>query len=91
MSTKTFVSGKVYVRKTRCSTCIFGKKSPVDQDRTDEMIAGADAAESCIPCHSHLYEGADIEPVCKGYFDRKSSATLRLAEAMGMIVEVGES
>jgi len=85
--TNTFVDGKVHVRRTRCETCIFGpnRLAGIDQDRVDQMTRDADAAESCIPCHSHLHVGADIEPVCKGYFDRKSSGTLRLAVAMEIV------
>jgi hypothetical protein len=87
---KSFVDGIVYVRKTRCETCIFrpGNLMDLEPGRVEGMIADADAAESAIPCHKHLYENADIEPVCKGYFDRKSSATLRLAEAVGIVERI---
>jgi len=74
--TRTFVDGVVWVQRRRCKTCIFGPNSPVTQERADEVIAGADLENSCIPCHSILYEDAPIEPVCRGYFDRKSSMLL---------------
>jgi hypothetical protein len=85
MSTKTFVDGKVHVRRTRCSTCVFGPNKFVDDERVAEMVKGADEAHSCIPCHHHLYQDQPIEPVCRGYYDRHSSVTLRLAEAMNII------
>jgi len=83
----TFVDGKVHVRKTKCKTCIFGPNRliGIDQEKVDQMTRDADSAEACIPCHDHLYSDQDIEPVCRGYFDRKSSATLRMAEAMEII------
>jgi hypothetical protein len=85
VSTRTFVNGRVYVRRTRCATCVFGPNKFVDDERVAGMVEGADKNESCIPCHKHLYEDQPIEPVCRGYFDRRSSVTLRLAEAMGLI------
>lgn len=90
---KVYVNGKVYVRRRRCDTCVFrpGNLMHLDEGRLDGMISGADANGSCIPCHHHLHQGADIEPVCRGYYDRHSSMTLRLAEAMEIIEFVGES
>jgi hypothetical protein len=85
MRTKTFVNDRVHVRRVQCKTCIFGTRSPVSAERRDGMIAEADKENSCIPCHSHLYEGAAIEPCCAGYFARKSSFVLRLAEMMGIV------
>ena len=86
----TFVNGQVFVRQTRCESCIFGpnRLTGITQERVDGMVRDADKAESCIPCHSHLHEGADIEPVCRGYFDRKSSFALRLAEALEIVTYV---
>ena len=83
----TFVGGKVWVRGAMCETCIFrpGNLMQLDGGRVAEMVRQADEAGSCIPCHSHLHVGADIEPVCRGYFLRRSSWTLRLAEKMGII------
>ena len=83
--TNTYVNGKVHVRKTRCSTCVFGPNRPVSQARVDQMIAEADAEQAAIACHKHLYQGAEIEPVCRGYFDRGSSVSLRLAVAMDIV------
>ena len=82
-----FVDGKVHVRKAKCKTCIFGpnRLMGIDQDRVDQMTRDADEADTCIPCHHHLYSDQAIEPVCSGYFDRHSSALLRLAEAMDIV------
>ena len=86
----TFVDGKVFVRRTQCKTCIFGPNRLVgiDQERVDQMTRDADEADTCIPCHHHLYQGEDIEPVCRGYYDQHSSATLRLAAAMDIVTYV---
>ena len=64
---------------------MFGPNKFVSDERVEGMVAGADARPSCIPCHHHLYEDQAVEPVCRGYFDRRSSMTLRLAEAMDLI------
>lgn len=77
--------GVVYVRSSKCETCIFTRNRPVSADRVKGMIADADAAGSCIPCHHHLYEGAAVEPVCRGYFERRSSLLLRLAVSLDMV------
>lgn len=50
--------------------------------RVDEMIAAADRDDSVIVCHSTL-DGDNA--VCRGYYDRRSSATLRLAVAVDRI------
>lgn len=75
----------VYVRSAKCETCVFTRNRPVSVDRVKSMVREADAAGSCIPCHKHLYQGEAIQPVCRGYFNRKSSTTLRLAVALDMV------
>lgn len=90
MSTNTYVNGRVHVRRRQCETCIYrpvdrGRIIGITDERRDGMQADADADDSCIPCHAHLYSGAEIEPVCRGYWDRHDSMTLALAESMGII------
>lgn len=87
MTTSTYDEERnvVYVRSSKCETCIFTRNRPVSVDRVKGMVRGADEAGSCIPCHKHLYVGEAIHPVCRGYFNRRSSMTLRLAEALDMI------
>ena len=84
---RTFVDGKVHVRETRCETCIFrpGNLMDLEDGRVEQMVRDADKDDSCIPCHAHLYNNADIEPVCRGYYERGSSMALRFAAAMGVI------
>lgn len=86
---RTYVNGRVHVRRTMCATCIFRPadrgRIAVPAERIAQMVRDADAADSCIPCHHHLYEGAPIEPVCRGYYDRRSSMTLRLADVLGVL------
>jgi hypothetical protein len=86
---RTYVNGKVHVRRTMCSTCIFRPEGrgriAVGDERIAEMIAGAVAAESCIPCHAHLYEGQAVEPVCRGFYDRHATAPIQIAERLGFL------
>lgn len=81
-----FRNGKVHVQEHRCSTCIFrpGNLMSLEEGRVESMVAEADANESCIPCHQTIHRGGK-EAVCKGYFDRNSSNTLRLARMMSVV------
>ena len=79
-----YVNGKVHVRARQCKTCIFGPKSPVSDERRVEMIEGC-GDDGVIPCHSHIHQGAAIEPVCRGFADLNVTVGLRLAEALGVI------
>ncbi len=83
--TNTYVDGRLHVRRTNCDTCIFRANKFVTDERVAGMVEAADADNSTIPCHKHLYEGAEIEPVCRGYFDRASSMAMRLAVAMDIV------
>lgn len=78
-----FRDGRVHVQRRQCSTCVFGRRSPVGQERVDEMCALADKGGGCIPCH-HTLSGPD-QAVCRGYFDRRSSMPLRLAIDMDVV------
>jgi hypothetical protein len=83
---KIYVNGKVHIRRKQCSTCIFGPRSPVDQERVDDMVAKATRNDDgCIPCHHHLHQGKPIEPVCKGFFDRYATMPLRMAVALEVV------
>jgi hypothetical protein len=82
---RSFVNGKVWVRKRRCSTCVFGNNSPVSVERREQMRLDSDRDGGCIPCHHHIHQGEPIEPVCNGYFHVNNSIPLRLADAMGYI------
>jgi hypothetical protein len=87
---RTFVNGKVFVRRRQCATCIFrpenkGRIHGISDERRDQMTADADRDGGCIPCHTHLYVREPINPVCRGYFDINNSIPLRLADAMGYI------
>lgn len=87
MTHKIYVNGKVHVRRRKCETCIFrpGNLMHLEPGRRDEMVAKAEAVDGSIPCHSHIRRGADVEPVCKGFFDLHSTMTLRLAAALDII------
>jgi len=84
---KTFVNGRVYVRRRQCKTCIFrpGNLMHLDEGRVEEMVEGATRNESCIPCHHHLHQGEAIEPVCRGFYDRHATKPILVAEAIGIL------
>ncbi len=93
--TRTFVDGRVHVRKTMCETCIFrlplGNLMHLEPGRVEQMVADATADDAgSIPCHSHLYRDAPVEPVCRGFFDQHSTFALRLAVVLGVITYVGD-
>jgi hypothetical protein len=90
--TRTFVNGKVHVRRTQCPTCVFrpGNLMDLKEGRVKQMIDEAVRNDSCIPCHSHLHQGQRIEPVCRGFYDRHATLPIRLAQVMGLIEWVDE-
>jgi uncharacterized protein (UPF0179 family) len=85
--TKTYVNGRVHIRKSMCDTCIFrpGNLMHLDEGRRDKMVEGAVRNESCIPCHSHLYQGEAVEPVCRGFYDRHPTKPIIIAEMIGVV------
>lgn len=87
---RTFVNGRVHVRRTQCPTCVFkpGNLCHLEPGRVEGMVHDANENHSAITCHHHLYQCAEIEPVCRGYFELHSSMTLRLAEMMDVITWV---
>ena len=86
-----FVNGRVYVRRRQCSTCIGkpagkGRLLGISDERVAELVEGATGHEAgCVPCHAHLHEGADIEPVCAWFFREHATLALRLADALDVI------
>jgi hypothetical protein len=80
-----FRDGKVMVCKRQCSTCIFGPKSPIGEERRNEMVQEATRRESAIICHATL--GGD-NAVCRGFFERHKTAPLQIAERLGVLQEV---
>lgn len=85
MTHNVYRNGRVHVMRRRCATCIFRSGNPMRlaPGRVEQMCTDADADESTIVCHSTL--GTDENAACRGYFDRGSSMTLRLAAAAGVI------
>lgn len=52
---------RVFIRKTRCSTCIFrpGNLMMLNDGRVEGMVAEADATNGYIPCHQTFDWGPD--------------------------------
>ena len=95
MKHNTYVNGRVHVRRVQCATCVFrpigrGRLTGITDERVAGMVADAVRDESCIQCHHHLYEGAPVEPVCRGFFDRHATAPLQIADRLGLIEWVTE-
>lgn len=87
---RVFVDGRVHVRQSRCPTCIFrsGNLCHLTEGRVEDMVEKAVAQDGSISCHEHLYNGAKIEPVCRGFFDLHAPPTLQIAERLGFITWV---
>jgi hypothetical protein len=82
--TNVYSRGVVRVMAERCSTCIFrpGNLMELRRGRVRSMLDGI-GDEGCIPCHETL--DAEEQAVCRGQFDTRKTAPLRLAESMGRI------
>lgn len=80
-------NGKIHVAATMCDTCIFrpGNLMDLQEDRVEGMIAEATEKDSCIPCHKTTYGQAEGEAVCRGFYELRASAGIRLGMAFGII------
>jgi hypothetical protein len=74
----------LHIRRRQCETCIFGRNSPVSDERVAEMVTKC-GDQGAIPCHKHLYVGEKINPVCHGFYALRGNLVLRLAEAFDVI------
>jgi hypothetical protein len=83
---RTYVDGKVHVRRAQCATCIGrpGNLMHLEPGRVESMVADAQP-DGCIPCHAHLYQGAHVEPVCRWFYDNHATRPIRIAERLGLI------
>lgn len=72
------------VLSERCATCIFRADTPFPAARVQEVIRGNLAAGALLMCHSTLYEQAEREAVCRGYWDahRDRSNTARVLDRL---------
>ncbi len=88
MTTDVYRDGKIHVCARMCSTCIFrpGNLLDLPESRVPQMVADATANDGCIPCHHTTYGQAESgEAVCRGFYERHPTPTLRLAAAMRVI------
>ena len=76
---------------TMCATCVFrpGNLMYLRAGRLRDMVDGALANDSCIPCHKTL-DGE--RAVCRGFWERHRYDTLmcRLGGALGVIEVASE-
>ncbi len=92
MSHEVYRDGELHVLSARCPTCIFrpGNLMSLERGRVKAMLSEAVANQSVIPCHKTIWDDERQPAVCRGYFDHPHARevfALRLAEAMGVIVE----
>jgi hypothetical protein len=84
--------GKVHVCAEMCATCVFrpGNLMKLKPGRLRRMVDQALKDDGQITCHSTIYEQAEQEAVCRGFYDRHADSVwpLRLARAMDRIQEV---
>lgn len=94
MSNPVYHKGRVHVMKEKCSTCAFrpGTLLSLAEGRVKEMVEGSIEAGSAITCHKTLYEQAEQEAVCRGFFDSYAEQVpaLRLAKEAYLLKGVDE-
>lgn len=75
------------VNKTRCDTCIFSKRSPITDERFEELKQ-AWADENIVQeCHKYTVE--DLQVGCRGHYDTSKRGELphpvnKIADDMGL-------
>lgn len=81
-------SGTVAVCAVQCPTCVFRAGNPMwlAPGRLRELVRASLAADSALVCHETLYEQAQREAVCRGFYDKHSTLPLRLADTLGVTV-----
>lgn len=86
MITDVYREGKVHVCARMCSTCIFrpGNLMDLTEGRVAQMVSDATTDDGCIPCHHTTHRGGG-EAVCRGFFELRSTLTLRLAAVLNVI------
>jgi hypothetical protein len=90
--TNVFNHGKLHVCRKMCSTCIYGKHSPVDGKRRDGMEKAAIEDGGCIPCH-HTIRRHGQEAVCRGFFNaaKAEHPAFEAAERLDLLELVDET
>jgi hypothetical protein len=56
------------------------------EGRVESMVAEALGSDTVITCHKTLYDQAEHQAVCRGFYDLDESIILRLAAAMEVLV-----
>ena len=82
---RLFRDGMVHVLSEKCATCIFrpGNLMHLRPGRVKEMVEETKRNKSCIICHETL--GTKHGAVCRGFYDKHATLTLKIAESMGCI------
>ncbi len=80
--------GGVWVMAERCATCIFrpGNLMGLRDGTVALMKRNADELGTCIVCHEVM--DGENSAVCRGYYDSHKSDMLKIAEDMGLILEI---
>lgn len=76
----------VRVMAEQCATCIFrpGNLMHLRPGRLRDLLAEAEAADSCIVCHETLED--ELQAVCRGQYDALQTQPLQVAERLGWLV-----
>lgn len=89
-SKKVFREEKVHVMAKMCPTCIFrpGNLMQLPKGRVKWMVKEVQKRDSCIPCHETTHGQAEGEAICRGFYEKFPTLPIRLAEAIGKLVEL---
>lgn len=83
--------GHLRIMAEMCSTCIFRPGNPMhlEKGRVAGMLAGVRADDSFVTCHKALGTG---QPgvICRGSNDAHPGQMFRIAQRLGLVVEMTE-
>ena len=87
------VTSKSRLLSRQCETCIFrlGNNMQLDKGRLRDIVTEATARGSFVVCHDTLPNGPhpDAKPaICRGFFDRYTTAALQLIGRLFGFVEI---
>ena len=70
------------VQKEMCDQCLFSKDKIVDDERKQQILRECRDTDIHFNCHKDQLNGDEANTCCRGFFDKHSTQTIRIAERL---------
>lgn len=71
------------VCETECNQCLFSKNRIVSAERVKEVLKNCEKKDAHFICHKASNKDEDI--CCRGFYDKKTSNLIRIAQRLNAI------